>query len=84
MCTGNIEKCSQNHSWCRKAISSSYCECVFVVLGTQLAMRVRLIVICGMSCSTGYFSTLSHKWYDFPENVIGRKLFVLILSSTFV
>jgi hypothetical protein len=38
-----------------KAISITYSECVYVALGIHHAMRMRHIVICGMSDSTIFF-----------------------------
>jgi hypothetical protein len=58
-------------------------ECVCVALGTQYAMRMRYIVICGLPSSTN-FSTLSHKRYDFRKKVTEHKMCVLIFSTTFV
>ena len=43
-----------------KAISIAYYECLFVALVIEYAMRMRHMVICGLSCSK-YFSTVSHK-----------------------
>jgi len=52
------------------------CVCVCartpVALAVQLAKRVRHIVICGPTGYT-YFSTLSHKGYDFHEKVVKHK-----------
>ena len=36
----NIETRSRNHCYSGKAISITYCECVFVALGNQHAMRM--------------------------------------------
>ena len=42
-----------------KAISVMYSECVLRALGIQHAMRVRHIVICGLSVSAIFFHTIS-------------------------
>jgi hypothetical protein len=56
---------------------------VFVALGIQDAMRIRSIVICGLSGSTIFFSHYL-KRRDFPEEVSEHKTHVLIFSATFV
>ena len=50
---------SCKHCCSGKAISGTYSEYVFVALGIQHAMRVRHIVICGLSGSTTFFNIIS-------------------------
>ena len=55
----NIEARSYNHCCSGKAINITYCECVFLALGIQCAMRMRHIVICGLPRSAIYFHIIS-------------------------
>jgi hypothetical protein len=50
---------SCNHYCNGKAITVTYCECVFVASSTQRHMRKRHIVIDGLSGSTIFFHVLS-------------------------
>jgi len=52
------------HCCSGKAISVVYSQCVFVALVIQHAMRVRHIVICGLSGSAMLF-VLSYERHDF-------------------
>jgi hypothetical protein len=42
------------------------------------------IIICGLSVSSVFFSSLSHKRHDFRKTVIEPKMCVLIFSTSFV
>jgi hypothetical protein len=55
----NIEARSRNHCCSGKAISITHSECVSVALGTQHEMRMRYIVIYGLSASTVFFHIIS-------------------------
>jgi len=80
-----------NHCCSGKAVSVTYSEYVFVVLGIQHSMRMRHIVICGMFGSTIFFHTI-YKGHDFREkkklldvHVTCLYVFSLkLLSETFV
>ena len=54
------------------------CVCNLII---EQAKLMRHIVLSSVSCSAApYFPTLSHKRYDFRENVIERKMCVSILA----
>jgi hypothetical protein len=55
------------------------CVCVCVVLGTQYAIRVSHIVVCGLSCSTIFFHIISQK-VRISKTAIEIKMIVFLFS----
>jgi hypothetical protein len=63
------EVSSCNHCCCGKAIYITYSECVFVTLVVQHTKDMRRIALSFVACLVlPYFSTLSHKRYEFRKN----------------
>ena len=72
---------------CRKVISITYSECVFVTLGPACIVHV---IQSSVACSTLWcFSMLSHKWHHFQKNKLLNIICVFwfalqLLSETFL
>jgi hypothetical protein len=58
---------SYNHCCSGKAMSITYCECVFVALVTRHAVCMRHIVICGLPRSSVFFHIIPQKTRFFRE-----------------
>jgi len=80
----NIEARLCNHCCSEKAISITYSECVFVPLVIQHAMRMRRIILSSWSVRVCHIFQHNLVKARFSENVIGRKICVLISYRNFV
>jgi hypothetical protein len=81
----HIEARSRNYCCRGKAICILYFECVSVALVIQHVMHMLHNILSSVACLTvPYFSTLPHKRYEFRENVIEQKIYVLIFCTNFV
>jgi hypothetical protein len=74
---------SCNHCESGKAISITYCECGFVALRIQHAIRMRRITVSTVACQAlQYFSTYLTNGTIFGEKkVIQHKMRVLISTQ---
>jgi hypothetical protein len=81
----NTEAASRNRCCRGKAKSIKYSACVFVALVIRHEKSMLLMIFSSVDClAMPYFSTLSHKWHDFRENVIEHKMCVLPFPTSFV
>jgi len=79
----NIEAHSWDYWFRGKSLSIAYSECVFVALVIRHAMRMRHIVICGVSGCTIFSHFISSKGAILKKEVMEHKMCVLIFYTTF-
>ena len=80
-----FEERSCNYCRIGKTINIIYFAGIFAALGIQHAMYMCRIILLSVACpDLHYFSTLSHKRYEFFKKVIEHKMRVLIFSTTFL
>jgi hypothetical protein len=77
----NDEACSHNHCCLGKAISITYSECLSVALVIWHAKHMHHIILSPVVCPTLPYFLTSHKWHDFQEKVIERKMRIFIFST---
>ena len=65
------------------ALTITYSDSVSVALDIRHAMRMRHIVICGLSGSTVFFYIIS-QMARISKRVIERKMCILIFSAMFI
>jgi hypothetical protein len=74
---------SHNHCCSLKAISITYSECVFVALGIHHAMRMRHIVMCGLSRRKVFFHIIQERHNFRKKKILLNAKYVSIFSTTF-
>jgi hypothetical protein len=64
-------------------MSNTYCECVFVALGIELAMTRLRIAICGLSSTTIFFPHYLINGKIFEKETLLKKKMCFGFSKTF-
>ena len=71
----NVSLRGVRYCFSRKAVGITYSECVSAALDIQQVMRMRHNILSSVARpALSYFSTLSHKRYDFREKVTENKM----------